>query len=552
MASSVSSISRQEVSTLMRQIQSNQLYNRQLSSICQINGLKSTGVKIELQNRIVGLIQEAVNANDAARFCQVRQSIINAIAQRGSPAKMPARHTNSTPSHSSLATQYSPTASSYSPGTISYQQQGYNVAASTTPNRHLPMPQYPTSTMSSTLTFRPSPFYRIEDHVSTLRVCEVMTAHRHSISIPLELNECPALQRCLGDRSYRVMIFCSSEATGVQNITFPYQSELKVNGSDIKANMRGLKNKPGSTRPVDITNALRLRPGHVNNIEFTYALTNKVGHSISSSVLLESLPLTGKRAVQKFYLIANLCKVTTVSELESIVSNRLTIPKETVVAELNKIAQDPDVVATSQILSLKCPLSYMRLEIPCRSLSCIHIQCFDATSYLQLQEQGPQWTCPICNKPAPFDQLAVDNYVKDILDNTPKDLESVTIEPNGRWRVHSSQDDQTNALEGSAFGDDDLVEISETIAHGGGRKMETPRNATPNIRTPVSNGSTSMPRGAATFSAKRPASAVIDLTEDSDEESVRAPHKRQNTGANGGCNGFAGSYLGESPVGYSS
>lgn len=75
---------------------------------------------------------------------------------------------------------------------------------------------------------------------------------------------------------------------------------------------------------------------------------------------------------------------------------------------VNKKAQDPDVVATSQVLSLKCPLSYMRLDIPCRSLSCTHVQCFDATSYLQLQEQGPQWLCPICNKSAPYEQLAVD------------------------------------------------------------------------------------------------------------------------------------------------
>ena len=75
---------------------------------------------------------------------------------------------------------------------------------------------------------------------------------------------------------------------------------------------------------------------------------------------------------------------------------------------VNKKAMDPDVVAVSQVLSLKCPLSYMRLEVPCRGTQCSHIQSFDATSYLQLQEQGPQWVCPICNKPVPFEQLAVD------------------------------------------------------------------------------------------------------------------------------------------------
>lgn len=73
------------------------------------------------------------------------------------------------------------------------------------------------------------------------------------------------------------MVFCAGGNTGTQDIAFPHQSELKVNGGDIKANLRGLKNKIGSTRPVDITDSLRLRPAnYTNTVEFTYALTNKV------------------------------------------------------------------------------------------------------------------------------------------------------------------------------------------------------------------------------------------------------------------------------------
>jgi hypothetical protein len=48
----MTSVSRQEIASLQRQVQSNSLYNRQLSSICQVNGLRSTGVKAELQRRI--------------------------------------------------------------------------------------------------------------------------------------------------------------------------------------------------------------------------------------------------------------------------------------------------------------------------------------------------------------------------------------------------------------------------------------------------------------------------------------------------------------------
>src|ERR1700712_3250838 len=71
-------------------------------------------------------------------------------------------------------------------------------------------------------------------------------------------------------------------------------------------------------------------------------------------------------------------------------------------------ASDPDVVATSSVMSLKDPVSYTRIAVPCRSTICTHNQCFDASSFLQLQEQAPTWTCPICNKVVAFEGLAVD------------------------------------------------------------------------------------------------------------------------------------------------
>lgn len=46
-------VPRHEMLSLIREVQSNQLFNRQLSSICQVNGLKSTGVKADLQRRII-------------------------------------------------------------------------------------------------------------------------------------------------------------------------------------------------------------------------------------------------------------------------------------------------------------------------------------------------------------------------------------------------------------------------------------------------------------------------------------------------------------------
>jgi E3 SUMO-protein ligase PIAS1 len=104
-----------------------------------------------------------------------------------------------------------------------------------------------------------------------------MAAHRQTVRMRLKASDHPILARVVNEPTLRVMVFCATEGHGRQDIAFPHQSEIKVNGGEVKANLRGLKNKPGSTRPVDITKDLRLKvPTYVNTIEMTYALTTKV------------------------------------------------------------------------------------------------------------------------------------------------------------------------------------------------------------------------------------------------------------------------------------
>lgn len=392
---------------------------------------------------------------------------------------------------------------------------------------------------SSDIHFKASPFYVVEARLGDIRTCEAMSQHRNSINIPLKVNDHPLLNRCANSKSMRVMLFCAGDNQGVQDIAFPHQSEIKVNGGEIKANLRGLKGKPGSTRPVDITDSLRLKQyNYMNNVEFTYALTTK-----------------------KFYLGLYLCKAIPVEDLVGKIRVKK-IAKNSVVQELSRAANDPDVVATSQVLSLRCPLSYTRLRTPCRSILCSHIQCFDANSYLQLQEQGPQWVCPVCNKSAPFENLAVDEYVRDILENTSESQEQVTIEPDGQWRTQAGEPEPRRSRYSSnnarAEDDDDISILSDSRAFNGITSRQTLEDSSPptpnhsmfNIATPSGASTTasrepsSVPRSAG---GKRPAE-VIDLTLSSDEDDepiVRAP-KRQNYGQ-----GFdGGDSLFHSPFGF--
>ena len=78
----------------------------------------------------------------------------------------------------------------------------------------------------------------------------------------------------------RVMVYCSADAGGTlfNDIAFPYQVELKCNSEEIKHNLRGIKNKPGSTQPADITAFVRKRKEYRNSVELVYALTQKVSN----------------------------------------------------------------------------------------------------------------------------------------------------------------------------------------------------------------------------------------------------------------------------------
>jgi E3 SUMO-protein ligase PIAS1 len=185
-------------------------------------------------------------------------------------------------------------------------------------------------------------------------------------------------------------------------------------------------------------------------------------------------------------------------------------------------ANDPDIEVGSSVMSLKDPISTVRISTPCRSTVCTHNQCFDAASFLQLQEQAPTWTCPICNKTISYEALAVDQYVEEILGKV-RNADQVTIQPSGEWSTdsdpspprrngYSAQDDSD---------DDELVEISDYRDRVTAIKSE----AAP---TPVSLSTPPLPSRetstAPRSNNKRP-SEVVDLTLSDDDEPPRPAKK---------------------------
>lgn len=206
--------------------------------------------------------------------------------------------------------------------------------------------------------------------------------------------------------------------------------------------------------------------------------------------------------------------------------------------------EDDEIVAVSTNMSLKDPVQMTRIDTPCRAMSCKHNQCFDAAVYLALQEQAPTWTCPICNKSAPYESLVFDQYVQHILKSTSDETEQVTIEPDGRWHLIKSEEDDKKQNNNpfsnrndSDDDDDDLVEIVDPEAP---RSTTTIRTMTPGIRTPPIGGrdgsfppprppSTSFTNASSQTQSqpkKRPREEVIDLTLSDDDDDDQPPVSR--------------------------
>ena len=73
---------------------------------------------------------------------------------------------------------------------------------------------------------------------------------------------------------YRLVLFCTQTdrvAYGNCVIEFPTHAEIRCNGTIVSANLRGIKNKPGTINPPDITSQVIVIQGVANKVDVTFA-----------------------------------------------------------------------------------------------------------------------------------------------------------------------------------------------------------------------------------------------------------------------------------------
>ena len=297
-------------------------------------------------------------------------------------------------------------------------------------------------------------------------------ADRKNIALFVTID--PEQAKQLQTPQYQLRLFCTTMEAHAASLSgrnpatveFPLTCEARVNGQPLSINLRGSKKNIGRVPPPNLNKdkMLSMATGRPNRIELTY--TN---------------------APKRHVLVAAICEVTSVETLVERLRSKQLKSKEDLLSRMRQEAEDDDIEAGAATMSLKCPLSYMRITTPCRSTHCSHVQCFDAYSFFSVNEQSPSWACPVCHKNIKVEDLFMDGYVNEILQKVPQDEESVIVEPDGSWRtsdgkISSSGTAQaTPAAEGTPLQDRLLGRESEETkpSIGGSAKPNGATRASP-------------------------------------------------------------------------
>ncbi|KAF9321478.1 SUMO ligase siz1 [Podila horticola] len=275
-------------------------------------------------------------------------------------------------------------------------------------------------------TIRPAPHLKLGGNKAELiyRLTDFIVKY-HQIGDQVVIRQIRQCVRALnqGDPELQLMVFCGWADSAPQQpilMEFPSVCEIKVNGRVLEANLRGMKNKPGTVSPANITRLCRMENADYNKVEFIYANSTK-----------------------RYYASTHVVKKISVQSIIAEIERGKFLSKEKMLQMIEDRNKDDDIMATSSTLSLKCPLGFQRINIPCRSSYCHHLQCFDGITFFELNEQTPTWTCPVCSRVMhSWEEIVVDGYFKDILNSTPKSLESVTVQADGTWEIPASIADQ--------------------------------------------------------------------------------------------------------------
>lgn len=109
-----------------------------------------------------------------------------------------------------------------------------------------------------------------------------------------------------------------------------------------------------------------------------------------------------------------------------------------------------------EVVSLKCPLSLVRMKYPGKSKRCRHRQCFDIQMYVEANEKLMVPKCPVCRVDAPVKDLYLDRQYRHYLVTFPKSTECIVRADNSVISADSEQNSDAASIFDEDGGDNNV------------------------------------------------------------------------------------------------
>mmetsp|Transcript_17794 Transcript_17794/g.35159 ORF Transcript_17794/g.35159 Transcript_17794/m.35159 type:complete len:516 (+) Transcript_17794:919-2466(+) len=284
------------------------------------------------------------------------------------------------------------------------------------------------------------PFARLESVVH-----EMSLLNSSTMPTDIYVNTAQIPRETLLRPNTQLLVYCVQIAKGRKQID--EEKKAAKNGRPVKVEDFTVRWPPAVT--VNVNNSpvkvlqqapdgrLRIKAVRERPADITQFVTSSHNPSVNLQIMAPYCDQHDEGA--RFAVSVVLSKKLTTDVLMGAIPD---CPRERTQELVRMVFGDGEIEMSPIYLGLKDQVTLMMIEEPVRGLSCNHVQCFDARSYLNFQSsvRNANFRCPVCDKhPVLPNQLVKDPWFAEILQEIEKsgnDVEKVELFEDMTWRPY--------------------------------------------------------------------------------------------------------------------
>ncbi|KAJ3032700.1 SUMO ligase siz1 [Rhizophlyctis rosea] len=353
-----------------------------LKEVLKSFGLPISGLKKDLQTRLENHAVDARNSGNTTvleTLCNRCRNVLHPGSAASSPATTPVRIravVGTTP-QMRTPTSGGPTLGMLAAGGIMPKSGGSTSYANGWNN-------------FDNVQFKPSPFYTFKERIAGPKQFEARLGVGFS-ELQYELTAEQYGRLHVEGLQVLFVVVSTAEANSGKPaaVVYPPKASLHFGNMEVPRKFQGLKGKPWTATPADLTPFTKKAKKNVVQIKF-------------------DVPSDKYDGIKRYVMFVYIAKRIKTTDIVEEIKRTKFKTKEEVLKLRQQFDADDDIEATSEEVSLKDKATLCRIDTPARSTHCHHVQCFDLSIFFSLMETYPTFECTACNKQVPWESIFVD------------------------------------------------------------------------------------------------------------------------------------------------